>query len=113
MSLHGWIQGCPCHPINSREDTRPANCPFQGLNCKGFSARLEQVISEYEQLRIDLAAEQFGDVCMQELQDIIGFIIAMITLKLKRWVDDLPYLIWQVGKMISLNLLRESFTDRC
>ena len=39
---------------------------------------------------------EFGNIDVLEIQDIIGFIIAMLVLKLLRWVDDLPYLIWQV-----------------
>ena len=42
--------------------------------------------------------DEFGEVFdVAEVLDIIGFIIALLVLKLQRWVDDLPYLIWQVA----------------
>ena len=96
MRLHGWIQGCPCHPVNGPDDSRPANCPFQGLNCAGFSRKLGETIEWYENIRSNGSLEEFGNIDVLEIQDIIGFIIAMLVLKLKGWVDDLPYLIWQV-----------------
>ena len=98
MKLHGWTQGCPCHPVNSREEAkkRPANCPFQGLNCKGFSGKLRETASLYEELRNVGNLSPHGDMDVPEVHDIIGFIIAMLYFKLIDWVDDLPYLIWQV-----------------
>jgi len=98
MKLHGFVQGCPCHPINSPDDSRPSNCPFQGLNCKGFSGKLAETIELYENMRSNGSMDEFGEVFdVAEVLDIIGFIIALLVLKLQRWVDDLPYLIWQVA----------------
>ena len=97
MKLHGWVQGCPCHPINSPDDSRPPNCPFEGLNCKGFSGKLAETIELYEIMRSNGSLDEFGEaVAVTEMMDVIGFIIGMLVLKLQRWVDDLPYLIWQV-----------------
>jgi hypothetical protein len=96
MELHGWTQGCPCHPVNSREDKRPANCPFQGMNCKGFSEKLWATVSLYEELRTFGALNPHGDMDVPEAHNIIGFVIAMLNFKLIDWVDDIPYLIWQV-----------------
>jgi len=97
MELHGWVQGCPCHPINSPDDSRPPNCPFQGLNCKGFSGKIAETIASYENMRSNGSLDAFDEyVDVTEILDIIGFIVAMLVLKLQRWVDDLPYLIWQV-----------------
>ena len=97
MILHGWTQGCPCHPINGPEDSRPPDCPFQGLNCKGFSGKIAETIAAYDTMRRNGSLDRFGEyVDVHEIIDIIGFIIAMLVLKLQRWVDDLPYLIWQV-----------------
>ena len=97
MTLHGWAQGCPCHPISGPEDSRPPDCPFQGLNCKGFSGKIAETIAAYDAMRTNGSLDRFGEyVDVHEIIDIIGFIIAMLVLKLQRWVDDLPYLIWQV-----------------
>ena len=97
MKLHGWVQGCPCHPIDSPDDSRPLNCPFAGLNCRGFSGKLAETIASYEIMRSNRSLDEFGEaVAVTEMMDVIGFIIGMLVLKLQRWVDDLPYLIWQV-----------------
>ena len=114
--LHGWIKGCPCHPVNSQADKRPANCPFQGLNCKGFSDKLGETVSLYEELRNFGALNPNGDngIDIPEVHDIIGFIISMLYFKLIDWVDDLPYLIWQVPFFIrdpNIGYIKEKVSD--
>ena len=96
MELHGWIKGCHCHSIEDRSYKGKCSCPFQGMRCIGFVARLDETIRQYENMRNELTVGRFGDISCHDLENVVGFIIAMIVVKLRKWANDIPYLIWQV-----------------
>ena len=100
--LHGWFTGCACHDQSKRQYKGKVHCPFQGLRAKDAAKRVEKTISEYEDMRRNLGREEWLDCCdcevisASEVYSILGFIIAMLNLKMLKWMRDLPYFIWEV-----------------
>jgi hypothetical protein len=95
MQLHGWIKGCWCHSAEEHRPPRTLKCVFQGMRAKELASRVRETIVAYEQLRESLFLGQFGETSCSGLQNICGFIIAMLVLKLLKWLNDIPYLLWQ------------------
>ena len=66
------------------------------INFAKFRLDKMDQIDQYEEMRHSLTPDQFGDtVSCSEPISIIGFIIAMLMLKVLNWVNSIPYLIWQ------------------
>jgi len=95
MTLHGWIKGCDCHSAEEHQPKGKLKCPKSGLRAKTIAARVDQCIDEYEHLRDELPADKFGAIAHADIHSVIGFIIAMLVLKLRTWLNTIPYLIWQ------------------
>ena len=95
VRLHGWVKGCECHSVEERRPKGKLQCPMQGVRAPHIAAKVDETIRECEVLRDQLHPGQFGSVPSSELHSVIHFIIAMLVLKLRGWLHDLPYLIWQ------------------
>jgi hypothetical protein len=101
MRLHGWFQGCHCH---TPEDRARAgfHCPFQGMRAKWAAKRVSECIEVYRNLQNTIGLEQCFEgeppvVAVSAVQNVLGFIAAMLNLKLLSWMRDIPFSIWEVG----------------
>ncbi len=69
-------------------------CPFKGCRARGVAKRVDSVLEELKKVRDSLQPEQFGDNTTTPFNEALTEVIGNFWLKM-RWVNDLPYLIWQ------------------
>jgi len=94
MSLMGWVQGCDCHESELLAG-KAISCPFKGCRAPGLSARLNEARAELDALRRNARLETWGAALSAEVVCAVTHTLACVDLKFL-WVDDLPYLVWQV-----------------
>jgi len=94
MEFMGWLQGCDCHD-DQLQSGQIVACPLKGCRAKNLSARLELLCGQFRALREALRPDSFGSVDSSAISLAIAHSLASIKLKFM-WVDELPYLVWQV-----------------
>jgi hypothetical protein len=103
MKFSGWCQGCDCHEAELLNG-KVIECTFKGCRARNLSNQINIVKTEITHNRSTLHAQDFDQYIAQTVMQSLTVSIAGFDLKL-RWVNRLPYLIWQVPGTSTRNIL--------
>ena len=100
--LHCWFKGCHCHTSEYLKAHPNFHCPFQGMRAKWAATKVQETITHYRSLQQSLHSQAFvaennpANIDGPRIFHVLGHIAASLNLKLLQWMEDLPYLLWQV-----------------
>ena len=99
MQFMGRLQGCECHEQQVLSG-QALSCPFKGCRARKLSWRLQVLRGQLSALRDSLRPNSFGCVEIEPVSFAVSHCLATVALKFM-WVDELPYLVWQVAGQTS------------
>ena len=107
VHLQSWIGGCDCHDnadalpagqglprLRKHRKKRPM-CPFKGCRARTLSGQVAATLEAMDADRRGIVPDQFGSVCSLSVMTALTEAISLVTIKF-HWVNEIPYLIWQV-----------------
>jgi hypothetical protein len=106
MKFSGWCQGCDCHEDDLLKG-KVIECEFKGCRARTLSNQINIVKESINHNRSTLQDQDFDPYTAQTVLQSLTVSIAGFDLKL-RWVNRLPYLIWQVPGTPTSNILHLS-----
>ena len=84
-----WVRGCDCCE-DRRKGGKAVDCPWAGCRAAGLCARWRQAMQELEELRLESQGPAAHD---RDL--VLSHMLGALDVKM-RWVDDGPFLLWQL-----------------
>ena len=106
MKFSGWCQGCDCHE-DELLNGKVIECDFKGCRARTLSNQINIVKTEINANRLTLQDQGFDHYTALTVLQSLTVSIAGFDLKL-RWVDRLPYLIWQVPGTPTSNIFHDA-----
>ena len=94
LLFSSWCQGCDCHEPDLMKHGPQVQRSFKGCRARSIAKQVDTVLQQLNDIRQSLKSDQFGDTTTLCLTQAITQVIAGFHLKM-RWVNELPYLIWQ------------------
>ena len=94
LLFSSWIQGCDCHDADLRTHGPHIECSLKGCRARTIGKQVDTVLQQLRDIRESLEPDQVGDTATLCLTQAMTQVIAGFELKM-RWVNELPYLIWQ------------------
>mgnify|MGYP007096122552 FL=1 len=100
MRFTSWLQGCDCHGVDAHHGKTIA-CPLKGCRARHMSRQVAALKAEFGKLRDHVYPGQFGAICPSDVFRVLTEIMYCFSAKMQ-WVDELPYMIWQVFSLGAL-----------
>ena len=99
VELDGWIRGCPCHDRIKDPPSVWQHCKKSGWRAPEFFDRVTECIQDIDNDAACIVEGQFGSI--PEGSSVVHCALTKLStqvdLKLRNFLDKLPYLIWRAA----------------